>query len=187
MIYGSVHPLYLETVYTQYIRLSQVKSYGRPIWNRVSADPSTTNGNQCKYKNKILFLPTWTCWLGCELLVYFLKVGKLVLDVPTGGPFIQKSILKNRCKFDHVARRSTVWRYTSACWVSRSKSRVGCRLANLCPISALNEANPANRALSTPRDRFRGIGLRHFMWKQFDRLCERSRTCVGHSHGSDSG
>lgn len=31
-----------------------------------------------------------------------------MLDVPGDGPFIQKPILKNRYKFDHVARRSDV-------------------------------------------------------------------------------
>lgn len=46
--------------------------------------------------------------VGCGLLVYFLKVAKLMLDEQAGGPFIQKFILKNRYKFDHVARRSTV-------------------------------------------------------------------------------
>lgn len=46
-------------------------------------------------------------WFG-ELIVYFSKVSKLMLDPPSGCPFIQKWILKNRYKFDHVARHLTV-------------------------------------------------------------------------------
>lgn len=47
---------------------------------------------------------------------------------------------------------------------------VGCRSANAHVASAANDKKAANRALSTPRDRLHGIGLRHIMWKQFDRL-----------------
>lgn len=86
-----------------------------------------------------------------------------MLDVPGDGPFIQKPILKNRYKFDHVARRSTVWRYVAACWVSRVRTGgVGWRSANRVALSALNGNAPANRTLSTPRDRLQGIGLRQF-------------------------
>lgn len=86
-----------------------------------------------------------------------------MLDVPGDGPFIQKPILKNRYKFDHVARRSTVWRYVAACWVSRVRTGgVGWRSANRAALSALNGNAPANRTLSTPRDRLQGIGLRQF-------------------------
>lgn len=62
-----------------------------------------------------------------------------MLDVPGDGPFIQKPILKNRYKFDHVARRSTVWRYVAACWVSRAGAAgVGWRPANQPALSPLN-------------------------------------------------
>lgn len=105
-----------------------------------------------------------------------------MLDVPGDGPFIQKPILKNRYKFDHVARRSTVWRYVAACWVSRVRAGgVGWRSANRAALSALNGGAPANRTLSTPRDRLQGIGLRHFAWKRLDRPC-KWREGVGDTH-----
>lgn len=42
-------------------------------------------------------------------------------------------------------------------------------------------SKPANRTLSTPRDRSRGIGLGQFAWKRLDRPCKRCES-VGDTH-----
>lgn len=104
-----------------------------------------------------------------------------MLDVPGGGPFIQKSVLKNAINlitWPSIRPSDVIHRRVES---ADLRTVVGYRLANPRAVSALNNANLANHVLSTPRDRFSGIGLRHFAWKQFRCLCKRYEG-VGHPH-----